>query len=91
VQGCSRVAVSNTQDSHQNFSSPSKLPARRLCAQGTVFVQANIELDRAKAAEEAGFRVAMLKLRQPELTTKSDVIVGVPAELCPRKFQWPWQ
>ena len=53
--------------------------------------RANIELDRAMAAEEAGFRVGLMKVRQPELTTKSDVIVGVPAELCPTKFRWPWK
>ena len=53
--------------------------------------QANIELDRAMAAAEAGFRVGLMKVRQPKLTTKSDVIVGVPAELCPAKFRWPWK
>eukprot|EP00892_Ulva_mutabilis_P001002 jgi/Ulvmu1/10902/UM007_0079.1 len=55
-----------------------------------VAAKANIELDRAMAAAEAGYHVQLVKLRSPELTTKSDIIVGVPRERLPATFRWPW-
>jgi hypothetical protein len=76
---------------HATDVSAHRGPSERFDLQGIRVVQENIELDRAMASQEAGFRVQLLKLRQPELTTKSDVIVGVPAELCPGKFRWPWR
>lgn len=54
------------------------------------WVQANIEMDRAMAAAEAGYSVAVVKLRTPGLTTKADVIVGVPRERIGAPFRWPW-
>jgi hypothetical protein len=52
------------------------------------FLQTYIELDRAMAAREHGYHAALLKLLRPEASTKSDLIVGVPAE---SEFGWPWQ
>jgi hypothetical protein len=57
----------------------------------------NVELDRAMAAREEGYHAALLKVLQPNLTTKSDIIVGVPVERCKRQaathqgaLTWPW-
>jgi hypothetical protein len=54
--------------------------------------KANIELDRLLAAAEGGYSTALLRLLQPAMTTKADVLVGVPrervgsGELC-----WVWR
>ena len=41
------------------------------------------------AAREAGHHAALLQLLRPELTTKSDILVGTPAR--PGSvFAWPW-
>jgi hypothetical protein len=63
-------------------------------------LQENLELDRAMAAKEAGYCSALLKLLQPELTTKADMIVGVPkahldtgaasSDALRLSFSWPW-
>jgi hypothetical protein len=37
----------------------------------------NVELDRGVCMREAGYQVALVRLLQPELTAKSDVLVGV--------------
>lgn len=59
-----------------------------MCAAG---LQSNIELDRSMAALEDGYSTALVKLLQPELTTKSDVLVGAPAERIGQDFSWWWQ
>ena len=69
---------------------PVQEPGRGECEECEECMQANIELDRALAAAEGGYHVQLLKLRNPELTTKSDVIVGVPRERAPGTFRWPW-
>jgi hypothetical protein len=43
------------------------------------------------AALEAGYRTALLRLLRPELTTKSDLLVGAPAERVGRDFGWWWE
>jgi hypothetical protein len=40
--------------------------------------KSNVELDRGMRVAEDGWRVALARLLQPELTAKSDVLVGVP-------------
>lgn len=37
----------------------------------------NVELDRGVCMQEAGYQAALVRLLQPELTAKSDVLVGV--------------
>jgi hypothetical protein len=41
--------------------------------------KSNVELDRGLSMAEAGYSTALVRLLQPELTAKSDVLVGVPA------------
>jgi hypothetical protein len=53
-------------------------------------LQGNVELDRMMAAREHEYAAEMVKLLQPELTTKSDIIVGVPRASIGEKFAWPW-
>ena len=48
-----------------------------------------MELDRIIAAREAGHHAALLQLLRPELTTKSDILVGAPAGPA-SVFAWPW-
>jgi SAM-dependent methyltransferase len=43
--------------------------------------KAHVELDRALAAGEAGYEWRLARLPMPELTAKSDVVVGWPREL----------
>jgi hypothetical protein len=43
--------------------------------------KSNVELDRGLGMAEAGYSSALVRLLQPELTAKSDVLVGVPAVL----------
>jgi hypothetical protein len=42
------------------------------------------------AASECGYKTALLKILLPELTTKSDLLVGIPLERCESHFEWPW-
>jgi hypothetical protein len=76
-----------------------KLPVLK-CAIRCDSLQENLELDRATAAEEARYSTALMKLLHPELTTKTDIIVGVPEECCYSEaqaskeqlhFSWPWK
>jgi hypothetical protein len=43
--------------------------------------KSNVELDRGLGMAEAGYSTALVRLLQPELTAKSDVLVGAPAVL----------
>lgn len=54
-------------------------------------VQANVELDRMMAAREHEYQAVMVKVLQQELTMKSDIVVGVPAESVGVNFSWPWK
>lgn len=42
------------------------------------------------AAREAGYHAALVQLLSPELTTKSDLLLGVPAAACNDACVWPW-
>jgi hypothetical protein len=52
----------------------------------------NVELDRGVCMQEAGYQVALVRLLQPELTAKSDVLVGVHSNSsragCAWQFGW---
>ena len=41
--------------------------------------KSNLELDRSRRMEERGYQSWLVRLLQPELTAKSDVIVGIPS------------
>jgi hypothetical protein len=41
--------------------------------------KSNVELDRGLSMAEAGYSATLVRLLQPDLTAKSDVLVGVPA------------
>jgi hypothetical protein len=43
--------------------------------------KSNVELDRGLSMAEAGYSTALVRLLQPELTAKSDVLVGAPGVL----------
>jgi hypothetical protein len=58
---------------------------------GVCGVQVNIELDRALAAAEDGYRVRLARLWGSAPTTKEDVLVGVPEERAGAgMLRWPW-
>jgi hypothetical protein len=40
--------------------------------------KSNLELDRSRSMQERGYSSRLVRLLQPQLTAKSDVIVGVP-------------
>lgn len=42
--------------------------------------KANVEMDRGERMAEQGFRTALVTLLQPELTAKSDVLLGAPLD-----------
>jgi len=48
----------------------------------------NVELDRGLALAEAGYRVALVRLLQPQLTAKSDMLVCAPPG---GGWAWTWQ
>jgi hypothetical protein len=52
--------------------------------------KANVELDRGMGMAEGGYRVALVRLLQPALTAKADVLVGLPAHAVGGGFGWPW-
>lgn len=41
--------------------------------------KSNVEFDRARSMIESGYAVVLVRLLQPELTAKSDVLVGAPS------------
>ena len=54
--------------------------------------KANIEMDRLLAAAEVGYSTALLRLLQPAMTTKADVLVGAPRELVDAgELRWVWR
>lgn len=53
--------------------------------------KANVELDRCTAMAEKGYVSVLMKLMQPQLTAKSDVVVGLPSTVIGTRFSWPWQ
>ncbi len=50
--------------------------------------KATVEADRGLAAAETGAWVTLVRLLAPQLTAKSDVLVGVPCDT--NMFAWPW-
>lgn len=55
--------------------------------------QVHVELDRAAAAAEGGYRIRLVRLRGAAPTTKVDVLVGAPRERAAGEgaaLQWPW-
>lgn len=52
----------------------------------------HLELDRNMCMREQGYRTAMLRLIQAELTGKSDLLVGAPTEtLAAGNLMFPWE
>ena len=52
--------------------------------------KAHLEADRGRRMEEVGFRVALTRLLQAELTGKGELLAGVPEEgLHQGRFYWP--
>lgn len=52
--------------------------------------KSNLELDRVCGMAESGYDCCLVKLLQPGLTAKSDVLVGVPQHQ-EHRFWWPWR
>lgn len=48
----------------------------------------NVELDRGMCMQESGYKVALVRLLQPELTAKSDVLIGIQADQAGSTTDW---
>ena len=51
-------------------------------------MQVHVELDRLAAAAEDNFQVGLLQVIKPELTTKAEMLVGVPASFQAGSTAW---
>lgn len=92
------VAAAQVQQQYEALARAADYSHRDLAAAGSsssyshtaVLAKSNLELDRAQAMAEEGYATAMVRLLQPSLTSKVEVLVGVPHEACGRRFSWPW-
>ncbi len=55
-----------------------RLPHIPLSGLQAALAKCALELDRTEAMREAGFLVALSRLLQPQLTAKSDLLIGAP-------------
>jgi hypothetical protein len=70
-QGLFSILAATADYSHQHDHSHPELAG---------LAKTNVELDRGMYMQESGYQVALVRLLQPELTAKSDVLVGIQAD-----------
>lgn len=64
---------------HMDAGAARALP-RHQCSSDVAACIWAVELDRAMACEERGYKTALFKLIQPQLSAKNDLLIGAPAD-----------
>jgi hypothetical protein len=78
--------------SHGEGHSQSTVGQTHLHAHEARLCKCHLELDRNMCMQENGYITALMKLRQAELTGKSELLVGVSSEMMTeRGMMFPWQ
>lgn len=78
--------------SHGEAHSGGTVGQTHLHAHEARLCKAHLELDRNMYMRERGYLTALLRLLRAELTGKSELLVGAPAEaVAERRLQFPWE